>query len=313
MKAYSSDLRSRVVAAVEAGEDTISEIAALFRVGATFVKKMLQLSRRGESLEPKHGGGAQPALNHYQREVLRAAVQTRPDATLRELQEFLEAECRLTMSQATICRELQKLKLPRKKKSLVASERNQRKRRAFRRKVADWDVPRFIFVDEMGSNLSLTRLYGRAEPGVRVVDAVPSKRGENCSTIGALALDGIRAAMSVPGAIDGDALALFVRQALVPQLQPGEIVFMDNVPTHKMDEVAKAIESVGARVEFLPEYSPDFSPIEPFWSKVKTIVRSIGPRTAIKLFAALEQAFAAVTLEDILGWFTHCGYKVAPT
>ena len=81
----------------------------------------------------------------------------------------------------------------------------------------------------------------------------------------------------------------------------------------KMVAITGAIESVGARVEFLPEYSPDFSPIEPFWSKVKKAVRDFGPRTVIKLFAALKQAFATVTLKDILGFFAHCGYKVAPT
>src|SRR6516162_6357318 len=130
-----------------------------------------------------------------------------------------------------------------------------------------------------------------------------SARGENCSTIGALALDGARAAMSIGGSIDSDVMSLFVKQLPCPRLRPAEIVYMDNVPTHKMAAIAEAIESVGARVEFLPEYSPDFSPIEPFWSKVKNVVRSIGPQTAIKLFAALKRAFAAVTLEDILSFF----------
>lgn len=240
-------------------------------------------------------------------------MEARPDATLAELKWFLRTDRSVKVSLSTICRALQKLKLGRKKKSLIASERNNRKRAAFRRKIADWDVHQFVFVDEMGTNLSLTRLYGRAEPGVRVMDAVPSARGENCSTIGALAIDGVRAAMSVPGSIDGDALLLFVKQALCSQLRPGDIVYMDNVPTHKMAAITEAIESVGARVEFLPEYSPDFSPIEPFWSKVKNAVRDVGPRTVIKLFAALKQAFATVTLKDILGFFAHCGYKVAPT
>lgn len=313
MKPYPLELRLRVVAAYEEGQGTIAEIAALFHVGVTFIKKMIGRSRNGESLEPKHGGGAEPSLNEVNLEVLRAAVETHPDATLGELKWFLRTDRGVKVSLATICRALQKLKLGRKKKGLVASERNNRKREAFRRKIADWDVHQFVFVDEMGTNLSLTRLYGRAEPGVRVIDAVPSGWGENYSTIGALALDGMRAAMSVPGSIDGDVLLLFVKQSLCLRLRPGDIVYMDNVPTHKMVAITGAIESVGARVEFLPEYSPDFSPIEPFWSKVKKVVRDFGPRTVIKLFAALKQAFATVTLKDILGFFAHCGYKVAPT
>lgn len=170
----------------------------------------------------------------------------------------------------------------------------------------------FVFVDEMGSNISLARLYGRAEPGERVVDKVPAARGENLSTIGALALDGVRAALSIPGAVDGEVYVAFVQQMLVPRLRAGEIVFMDNVPTHKMGAVEEAIRAVGARVEFLPPYSPDLSPIENAFSKIKAILRAIGARTVRALMAALKKAFAAITLEDILGWFMHCGYHVAP-
>jgi transposase len=117
MKAYSLDLRQRVVAAVEHGEGTLEEVAALFRVGTTFVKKMLRLHRQGDSLAPRHGGGAPSALNDDHRAMLRAAVETRRDATLRELRGFLRAECRIDVSEATLCRELQKLNLPRKKKA----------------------------------------------------------------------------------------------------------------------------------------------------------------------------------------------------
>lgn len=119
MKAYSIDLRQRVVGAYEQGEGTMAELAELFRVSTFFIVKMLGLHRRGESLEPKpHGGGAPAALNDDQREVLRAAVSERPDATLKELQKVLATQGRVQVSEATICRELQKLNLPRKKKVL---------------------------------------------------------------------------------------------------------------------------------------------------------------------------------------------------
>lgn len=164
----------------------------------------------------------------------------------------------------------------------------------------------------MGSNLSLARLYGRAEPGVRVEGKVPAARGENLSTIAAVALDGVRGAMSIAGAVDGEAYLIFTQQVLAPRLCTGDIVFMDNVPTHKMVAVEEAIASVGARVEFLPPYSPDLSPIENLFSKLKAILRAIGARTMRKLMAALKKAFAAITLDDILGWFTHCGYQASP-
>lgn len=166
----------------------------------------------------------------------------------------------------------------------------------------------FVFVDEMGINIDLARTYGRAAPGERVVDTKPSTRGENLSVIGALGVDAVRAAMSVPGAVDGDACLVFTKDVLAPCLHPGNIVFMDNVPTHKMPAITAAITAVGARVKFLPPYSPDLSPIENCWSKVKTFLRRVAARTRKDLDAALSQALATITRDDIAGWFAHCGY-----
>lgn len=166
----------------------------------------------------------------------------------------------------------------------------------------------FVFVDEMGINLDLARVYGRAAPGERVVDTKPSTRGENLSVIGALGADAMRAAMSVLGAVDGDASLVFTKNVLAPCLHPGNIVFMDNVPTHKMPPIAEAIAAVGARVKFLPPYSPDFSPIENCWSKVKTFLRSVAARTQNALDVALSRALATISHDDIKGWFAHCGY-----
>jgi transposase len=170
------------------------------------------------------------------------------------------------------------------------------------------NVDDFVFVDEMGINIDLARAYGRAAPGTRVVDTKPSTRGQNLSVVGALGADTVRAAMSVPGAVDGEACLVFTQKVLAPSLHPGNIVFMDNVPTHKMPAIAEAIVAVGARVKFLPPYSPDLSPIENCWSKVKTFLRRVAARTRQDLDAALSQALATITRDDIGGWFAHCGY-----
>ncbi len=175
------------------------------------------------------------------------------------------------------------------------------------------DLRHYTFIDEMGSNLGLTRRYGRAEPGKRVHDQVPGDRGGNVSTIGALALDGIRTGLSVPGAFDGETMLFFVEELLVPTLKRGDIVFMDNNPIHKLDDIEDAIEAAGAWVLFLPTYSPDLNPIENCWSKVKSLLRSLKPRTLPDLLDALGEAFASITMQDILGWFRHSGYQVAPT
>lgn len=117
MKAYSLDFRCWVINAYESGEGTIEEVAEQFGVGTAFVKKMLRLHRAGERLEPKHGGGAQAKLPADAREKLRTAVETRPDATLGELKEVLRSACKVEVSEPTVCRELQRLELPRKKRA----------------------------------------------------------------------------------------------------------------------------------------------------------------------------------------------------
>lgn len=201
----------------------------------------------------------------------------------------------------------------REKKSLVANERDEKERHKFRKMTACFDIGEFVFIDEMGSNLAMTRLYGRAEPGERVVDKIPGDRGENVSTIGAIDINGIRTALSVPGAIDGETMLFFVEDLLAPTLGPGNIVFMDNCSIHKMDEIEEAIEARGAWVIFLPRYSPDLNPIENCWSKVKGILRSLKPRTLEELLDALVEAFSSITVQNILGWFRHCNYQAACT
>jgi transposase len=165
----------------------------------------------------------------------------------------------------------------------------------------------------MGSNLGLTRLYGRAASGERVRDSVPGDRGGNISTIGAIGLEGVRTGLSVPGAIDGETMVFFVEELLVPTLHRGDIVVMDNASIHKLDAIEDALDAAGAGLLFLPVYSPDLNPIEHGWSKVKACLRALKPRTVPALLDALVAAFATITPHDLQGWFRHCGYQVAPT
>jgi transposase len=199
------------------------------------------------------------------------------------------------------------------KKSLLASERDEKARKKFRTLTKSLAREAFVFVDELGSNLGLPRLYGRAAPGQRVRDQVPGDHGGTVSTIGARSRDGMRPGLSVPGAIDGDTRVVFVAELLVPTLKRGDSVVRDTNPIHKLDEIEDAIEAAGAWVLFLPTYSPDLNPVELCWSKVKSRLRALKPRTVDDLLAALTDAFASITPHDILGWFRHCGYRVAST
>lgn len=165
----------------------------------------------------------------------------------------------------------------------------------------------------MGSHLAMTRRYARAAPGQRVYEEVPGDHKGNLSTIGAMDLTGVRAGLSVPGAIDGEIMVFFVEEMLAPTLRPNEIVFFDNCSIHKADEIEEAIEARGAWAVFLPTYSPDFNPIENSWSKVKTILRSLKPRALEELLDALVEGFASITTQDIRGWFRRCSYRGAVT
>jgi DDE superfamily endonuclease len=174
-------------------------------------------------------------------------------------------------------------------------------------------VSKSIFIDEMGSNLGRTRFYGRAAPGHRVHDSVPGDRGGTLSTIGALGLKGIRTGLRVPGPSEGETRLFCVEELLVPTLTRGAIVVRDHNPIHKLDESEEAIEAAGAWGLLLPPYAPDLNPIENCWSTVKVLLRSLKPRTVPALLDALGEAFASITLHDILSWFRPCGYRVAPT
>ena len=199
------------------------------------------------------------------------------------------------------------------KKSLFASERDEKVRKQLRKFANSLARADFVFIAEMGSHLDLTRLYGRAAPGQRVLDQVPADRGGNVSTIGALSLEGLRTGLSVPGAIDGATRLFFVEELLVPTLKRGDIVGRDNNPIHKLDEIADAIAAAGAWRLFLPTYSPELNPIELCWAKVKSRLRALKPRTLPDLFDALGQAFSSISWHDIRHWFEHCGYQVTST
>lgn len=176
--------------------------------------------------------------------------------------------------------------------------------------MAALDWTRLKFVDESGVTLALTRLFGRAPVGERAVGSTPQNYGQNVTLLGALGVSGLQALMSVAGPTNGDVFRVFVERVLGPTLQAGDIVVMDNLGAHKVVGIRQAIEERGARLVYLPPYSPDFSPIEPCWSKLKTCLRGLGARTPRKLARAIKKALATITTADARAWFAHCGYMV---
>ena len=165
-----------------------------------------------------------------------------------------------------------------------------------------------IFIDESGVNLALARLFARAPKGKRARGERPMKRGKNVSLIGAISLKGVITQISLIGATDGLTFEAFISQKLVPLLWKGACVVMDNCSIHKSKEIEELIQAAGANLIYLPPYSPDFSPIENCWSKIKSVLRSIGARNYPDLAKAIDEAFNQVSLNDIRSWFTHCCY-----
>ena len=198
-----------------------------------------------------------------------------------------------------------------KKKTLSASEQDAELRATWWHEVVAHDPARFVVVDESGSNIAMTPRYARAPKGQRAYGRVPRNHGKNITLFAALSLTGLGAVMTLDGAADTVAFEAYVRTFLVPTLQPGQIVLMDNLSSHKSATVKRLITDSACTLLFLPPYSPDFSPIEMAFSKIKTALRRAGARTRETLEDAMCLAIDSITPSDAAGYFRHCGYAVS--
>ena len=176
--------------------------------------------------------------------------------------------------------------------------------------IQDEDFIRFVFVDETSTNLTYCRRYGRAPAGQRVNQAVPLRNGPNVTLIAALTPDGLGALLSVDGAANGAVFAAYLDQVLGPTLAAGDVVVLDNCAIHKGEDLAEIVGRYGARLLYLPPYSPDFNPIELAFSKLKTWLRMAQARTRDLLEEAIRAAAEWITGEDAKNWFDHCGCHV---
>jgi transposase len=311
MRAYSDDLRERIVAAVERGEHSMRQLAHLFSVSLSFIVRLLQRQRRTGSVQPKpHAGGPTPKLDAAAQARLLELVRAQPDATLAELRDRLGIPCSLM----TIARALQRHRITRKKKTLQAQEqkspRAQAQRQAFQKKLAAVDPDRLVFVDETGANTGMTRTHGRAPRGERVKATAPGS-WKNVTLLVGMRTAGVVAPLAVAGATDRAVFQTYVEEVLVPELRRGDVVVWDNLQPHKNPAVGAAIEAVGARVEPMPVYSPDLTPIEEMFSKTKAYLRQVAARTTETVIAAMGEALERVTPSDILGWFhDRCAYAM---
>ena len=172
------------------------------------------------------------------------------------------------------------------------------------------DSRQLVFVDEMGTNISLTPVYEWAPKGQRAHCSVPRNRGANTTLLSSMSWEGMGPSLAVVGSTTPQVFEAYVEQVLAPTLKAGQVVIMDNLTAHKGAKVREVIEQRGAELDYLPPYSPDFNPIEEAFSKIKSLVRKAEARTREALVEAIGRAISAVSAQDARGFFEHCGYGI---
>ena len=170
------------------------------------------------------------------------------------------------------------------------------------------DGAHFVFIDESGVNTGMTRLYGRGLVGERVFGYVPDTRWKSLTILSSLRKDGTTEALVFEGALNGEMFKAYMKICLAPTLKEGDVVIMDNLSSHKVKGLKEIVEERGARIEYLPPYSPDLNPVENMWSKIKAQLRHVKKRCQDALIEAVGAALKTVSAQDAQGWFKHCGY-----
>ena len=198
------------------------------------------------------------------------------------------------------------------KKTLHASEQDtdvgRLRRQAWWQQVSQIDPQQLVFLDESGITTEMTRRYGRASRGERVCEGAPAGHWHTLTLLGAISLEGLMATMTIESPTDSDVFLTYVEQVLCPRLRPGQVVVMDNLSAHKNPAVRERIEQVGARLLYLPPYSPDFNPIEKCWAKIKEHLRTAKARLLDILDQAITAAIATISPQNAAAWFQHSGY-----
>src|SRR3954469_17515120 len=319
------DLRERIVAAVDEGMSQ-SQAAERFGVSLRTVERYLARRRATGSLaatEQRHG--REPKQRRQLQAWLPARLEAAADATLAEHAAAFLAAGGEPVSLSAMSRAIAGLppapgaeRTPggrRRRagrgveaKSLSATERDEDARAEWRRQMRGVDPARLVFVDECGTHTSMTRRRSRATRGIRARGAVPRNRGPVTTLLAGVSLTGMRPAMTVEGGTDTAVFATYLEHFLLPALPAGTVIVVDNVGAHQPDRIGELVTAAGCQLVFLPAYSPDLSPIEEAFSKIKTLVKAAAARTRTALDAAIAAALDAVTGADADGWFSHAGY-----
>jgi transposase len=309
-KPYSLDLRKRVVAAIQGGMSR-NQAAKQFGVAISTAIGWMQRVEETGSIAPGQMGGHKPKAISGEHAIWLSQRMKNGDFTLRGLVAEL-AERGLKVDYRSVWEFVHAEELS-FKKSVVAGERDRpdvARRRAQWTKYQDRVEPeRLVFIDETWTRTDMAPLRGWAPRGHRLTAKVPHGRWKTMTFLAALRHDRIEAPWFIEGPIDGESFRLYVEKVLLPTLRPGDIVIMDNLGSHKGKAVRQLIRPAGAKLFFLPKYSPDLNPIEQVFAKLKHLLRKAAARTVDAVCAAIGDLLQTFTPEECANYLTNSGYQ----
>lgn len=308
---YSQDLRERVIAAVEEEGLSRHEAARRFRISASCAIKWLQHYRKTGGKTARAMGGDRRSVLPPHRDFIAAIIEAKSEITLLGLSERLVAEKGVRADASMLWRFMKAEGLS-FKKSLFAEEQERpdvaAKRRAWRRRQRYFSAERLVFIDETGAATNMVRRHGWGPKGRRVKGVAPHGHWKTTTFVGGLRTSGVIAPMVTDGPMNGALFKAYVETFLARELKPGDIVIMDNLSSHKSKDAEAAIRKAGARLIFLPPYSPDLNPIEMLFSKLKTLLRKAAERTQETLWRRIGILLDEFKPEECQNYIRHAGY-----
>jgi transposase len=287
--------------------------AAQFEIGVTTAIRWAKRARITGSVAPgRMGGDRRSHRIEAHAEFLRGEIDADPRVTIMELREKLKDHCGMNFGYGTVWRFLARHRFTHKKTTAHAAEQDREDvataREAWFERQIELDAAKLVFIDETSVSTNMARRFGWALRGERCRASVPHGHWKTTTLVAALRLDGVAAAMTVDGSLDGPGFLAYVNEVLAPTLTQGDVVVMDNVRTHKVAGVREAIEAKGAKLLYLPPYSPDFNPIEKCFAKIKAFLRAAAARSLDALLIAIREALDACRPEECANYLAACGY-----
>ena len=308
MGSYSQDLRERVIKAWQEQTTTQAWIGETFGISVSTLKEWIKRFRETGNVDPLPRGREQPLIKDDQAQAVQALVDQVPEATLAEYCAAWEQATGQQVSVATMCRALQRFDRPRKKKTVAAAERDEVARQTWLDLAETLPAPRVTVFDESGTQLDMSSPYARAPRGERAYATQRRNTGKNMTLLAGITLKGMTAPFVVEGAVSTAVMEAYLEHVLLPTLCAGDIVILDNLSVHHAAVVTQMLTGHGCQVLFLPAYSPDFSPIENAFSKIKGVLRRLHAQTVDTLLDAIVQAIATITPRNAIAYFTHAGF-----